>query len=123
MNNDWIIWNGGECPVPGKRVQVQFRYQSRIEAERYEGREADLLRWGHAGNGGDIIAYRIIPEPLWAERYISSDVSCGYSEYLGGIFLSPERMSNQTHRLRIPIKLVNGKCEIDDSRQPEWGEL
>jgi hypothetical protein len=19
MNNDWIIWNGGECPVPGKR--------------------------------------------------------------------------------------------------------
>ena len=19
MNNDWIIWNGGECPVPGMR--------------------------------------------------------------------------------------------------------
>ncbi len=123
MNNDWIIWNGGECQVPGKRIVPQFRDQSRIEAEKNEEHEADEFYWGHSGSNGDIIAYRLIPEPLWAERYISSDVSCGYSEYLGGIFLSPERMSNQTHRLRIPIKLVNGKRVIDDSRQPVMEKL
>lgn len=22
MNNDWIIWNGGQCPVPGNPYKV-----------------------------------------------------------------------------------------------------
>ena len=32
MNNDWIIWNGGECPVPPDTiVQAQFRRQPTME--------------------------------------------------------------------------------------------
>ena len=117
MNNDWIIWNGGECPVPGKRVQVQFRYQSRIEAERYEGREADLLRWGHAGNGGDIIAYRIIPELLWAE------VRGGFYGFNSRIVMSETHAPDDTICIRIPVKLIDGKRVIDDSRQPVMEKL
>lgn len=101
MNNDWIIWNGGECPVPGKRIVPQFRDQNRIEAEKNAEHEADELYWGHNGaDAGDITAYRLIPEPLWVDMK-------------GGVYVC----------LRIPMKLIDGKREFDKSRQPEWGEL
>lgn len=51
----WIEWKGGECPVPeGVRVEVVFR-------DFYgDMRCPETFRWGHKGDGSDIIAYRII---------------------------------------------------------------
>ena len=57
MSNDWISWNGGECPVDGDvRVDVVYRDGLALEGwraggwgwDRIEGLEED-----------DILAYRI----------------------------------------------------------------
>ena len=124
MNNDWIIWNGGKNPVPRKRVQIQRRSDTRYEAEKSVEREADKLFWGHLGlfwghlgNVSDIIAYRVIPEPLWAE------VRSGFYGIDNRILLDESRRLEDAIILRIPMKLTNGKREFDKSRQPEWGEL
>ncbi len=67
MNNDWIIWNGGECPVsPDTIVQAQWADEDRFEAEESEERPANAVRWAW-NSKNNIIAYRIIPGPLWAE--------------------------------------------------------
>ena len=117
MNNDWIIWNGGKNPVPRKRVQIQRRSDTRYEAEKSVECEADKLFWRHLGNVGDIIAYRVIPEPLWAE------VRSGFYGIDNRILLDESRAPEDAISLRIPMKLTNGKREFDKSRQPEWGEL
>ena len=64
----------------------------------------------------DIIAYRLIHEPLWAEV-------TGYVQWGKYIVLGESGEPQDTHRLRIPMRLVDGKREFDKSRQPEWGEL
>jgi len=61
--NDWIEWNGGECPVDSY-TPVQVRFKSggwdTVLAERYD--------WDHAGCDSDIIAYRIHKkEPKFGE--------------------------------------------------------
>lgn len=46
--NEWIDWAGGECPfVQDRRVDVTLR--------------DDLIGcWPYVGDGGDIIAYRVV---------------------------------------------------------------
>ncbi len=65
----WIEWPGGDCPVPTEtRVKVQFRGQTREEAEASEPVRAGSMRscvipdwWKHEGpDDCDIIAYAII---------------------------------------------------------------
>ena len=119
MNNDWIIWNGGECPVPGKRVQIQLRCQTRFEAELGLIRYTHQRQWEWAVDGNedfDIIAYRLIPEPLWAK------LTARVSDF-GGVWAGGMDMIGHTHLLRIPMKLIDGKRVIDDSRQPVMEKL
>ena len=117
MNNDWIIWNGGDCPVaPDTIVQTQFRSETRYTAEKSFEYRAGIFGWSHFGCDNDIIAYRAVPEPLWAELTArASDTGRVWADEMGP--------PGGTHRLRIPMKLIDGKREFDKSRQPEWGEL
>lgn len=52
-NDGWIDWDGGECPVNGV---VIVDYKMRDGCVHTE--PAHILRWGHRGWTGDIVAYR-----------------------------------------------------------------
>lgn len=67
--DEWIEWNGGECPVfPHTKVRVKF-HPMWSEPEPYEStdiKDAGDLWWDHRKCGdepsaGNIIAYRIVP--------------------------------------------------------------
>jgi len=67
-DNNWIEWNGGECPV-ADGVKVGIRFRNGGKAKNLNGFE---LRWDYKGTDGDIIAYRICeqkqsPEDAQAE--------------------------------------------------------
>ena len=92
MDNDWIEWHGGECPVPvGTRVDVQLRSGNRFLGE--EAFVAGDSHWLHDGDRYDIMFYRIAkhakpPAPdtaalnaLWQE-YAKAAMS--------GMFADPE---------------------------------
>lgn len=56
----WIEWNGGECPVRGKNVDICKR-----DGCVSEHLAADRLNWAHctgslAGYPSDITAYRVV---------------------------------------------------------------
>lgn len=55
----WIVWCGGENPVPGKRVDVKYR----CEYISYDT-DSNLYRWRHADakQDSDIIAYRVVAQ-------------------------------------------------------------
>ena len=62
--DDWILWNGGACPVEsGVTVEIILR-------DEVDGHElfttcpdkADYWDWTHLGDGADIVAYRIVKE-------------------------------------------------------------
>jgi len=116
MNNDWIIWNGGDCPVsPDTIVQVQWADEDRLEAEECEERPANAVRWAW-NSRNNIIAYRIISEMLWVEI-------TGFVDRDGDCLFGRVKCLDDTHRLRIPMKLIDGKRVIDDSRQPAMEKL
>ena len=54
-DDGWIPWAGGECPV-GSEVVVtaRFRFGGQITTP------AKALKWFHAYDEGDIIAYRLV---------------------------------------------------------------
>lgn len=54
----WIEWGGGAMPTstPFQEVGYMTRLGNKDKSS------AGDLRWAHEGKGGDIIAYRIIPE-------------------------------------------------------------
>ena len=67
--NEWIKWNGGECPVPtGTPVDVEFRDGQRllnVEANTSLpgcARGAYGAFWMHHNVGSDIVAYRIVEQ-------------------------------------------------------------
>ena len=67
--NDWIEWNGGECPVPGDTlVEVKFRNSNRT----YKASPAKEWDWVIDHCAGDIIADRVI-EPATETTKIKSD--------------------------------------------------
>jgi hypothetical protein len=55
--NEWIEWEGGECPISLK-TRVYVRYRSRITCQI--ARPAYDYFWEHEGIDSDIIAYKVI---------------------------------------------------------------
>lgn len=54
-DDGWIPWEGGECPVWSEVVvTARFRFGGQITSP------AKALRWFHAYDEGDIIAYRVV---------------------------------------------------------------
>lgn len=57
MEDGWIEWKGGECPVAARaKVDVRFRLGA---PAAYHGERAKAWDWKHRGGHGDIIAYRL----------------------------------------------------------------
>lgn len=54
--NDWIEWNGGECPVDGRAV-VKVRLRCGLEDPNFP---ANVYRWAHEKAQDDIVAYRLV---------------------------------------------------------------
>lgn len=58
MEDDWIEWHGGECPVAGDaRVTVKLRDGWVLHDDDPEDR-ADGWNWQHDCSPIDIVAYR-----------------------------------------------------------------
>jgi hypothetical protein len=55
--DDWIVWNGGECPVPGYRVMIELR-----NGTVSSGLVANGFDWHHDDLPEDIIAYRVVKD-------------------------------------------------------------
>ena len=56
VKNDWITWNGGDCPVDDLNI-VEVKYR---DLKLCSGEESYKYLWNHDGDNTDIIAYRII---------------------------------------------------------------
>lgn len=55
QGDGWQPWSGGECPEPAP-VLVEYKMRCGLIVTR--GTPAGEVRWGHEGNGGDVVAYR-----------------------------------------------------------------
>lgn len=56
MEDGWIEWRGGECPLPnGASHEVRLRCGRVVKDD-----EPETWLWFHSGNHDDIVAYRII---------------------------------------------------------------
>lgn len=53
----WIEWDGGKCPVPGRKVDLINRAGTELK-----GVTADAVRWNWKTNEGDILRYRLSKE-------------------------------------------------------------
>lgn len=83
MADNWIEWNGGECPVPADAlVEVKLR-DTKIQGP-WRG-HADAWVWGHTDEDDDIVAYRVVsdltetPKPDSVNRpahYTAGSVEC-----------------------------------------------
>lgn len=67
MENDWIEWSGGDCPV-SEDTHVEVRMRSTFIKDGvavHRGfktkRPTEFHHWDDTGEETDIIAYRIIP--------------------------------------------------------------
>lgn len=57
INDDWIVWPGGNCPIDkNKVVYVKFR-DGDVDNN---GAKAGTMDWFHFGEAWDIIAYRLV---------------------------------------------------------------
>lgn len=54
-DNDWIEWNGGECPVDAETI-VSLKCR---EFPVLIARKAKNIRWHHDGKFDDIVAYKL----------------------------------------------------------------
>lgn len=73
----WIEWAGGKRPVPaGTEIGIRFR----SGREMLDGADGPSLRWAHEGNGGDIVAYRVVA-PVEPAPPADAD---GWIEWAGG---------------------------------------
>ena len=60
--NEWIPWNGGECPVPHDQI-VQWMLRDGSKPSIL-GHAAGPRTWSHDNDPSDIIAYRVVnPQP------------------------------------------------------------
>lgn len=82
---DWIEWNGGACPVAGKRVDVKHR-----DGDIFRGIYAgEIYSWLHYGRDGDIVAYRLAEDTEPAK-----DPGAHYRYEYQGIKLDPYRIAD-----------------------------
>jgi hypothetical protein len=83
---EWIKWNGGECPVhPKTVVRVQLRCQSIEYADTNDFVGSTDLRWTHTGEGGDIIAYKIIQEYQLTIAETIREAAINWPQFLGDV--------------------------------------
>jgi hypothetical protein len=68
-SDDWIKWEGGECPVP-KGTLIDVRYRGGQEVRNLPALDHSVkhayvaIDWSHEGFKGDIVAYRLArPQP------------------------------------------------------------
>jgi hypothetical protein len=54
--NKWIKWDGGENPVPGKRVKIEIKAKDDSKHKVL----SDDVRWNHDNSITDIIKYKVI---------------------------------------------------------------
>jgi hypothetical protein len=60
LDDGWIPWGGGECPIADV---VRFRVKFRNGIISGISHIPTSWRWSHDSGGGDIIAYRLIYQP------------------------------------------------------------
>jgi len=62
MNNDWIDWKGGECPLPlGTRYDIRYRDGLELHGEVVRDKpRLNKMLWSNTGNGDDYVAYRVV---------------------------------------------------------------
>lgn len=100
MKDDWIEWNGGECPVPaGTLVDVLYRdgaQQASVRALRTYtplGPHRLAASWTHEGLGDDIVRYRIAA-PAEPPAPDTAALNAIWREYakaaMSGMFADPE---------------------------------
>lgn len=58
--NDWQVWRGGSCPVDGTAF-VELRLRAK-PAYVVPAARAHMYEWRHFDHGGDIVAYRVVPQ-------------------------------------------------------------
>lgn len=57
--NEWIEWNGGECPVP-YGTKVDFIYRDGYKtSNRIVWLDFNHNTWSHLNDNEDIVAYRV----------------------------------------------------------------
>lgn len=73
MTNEWIEWNGGECPIKSDKTRVDVKLRNFMKLSMKLSVELD---WSHTEDSGDIIAYRITEdhEPKMTNEWIECDV-------------------------------------------------
>jgi hypothetical protein len=60
LEDGWIEWNGGACPVSaGAKVYVRFR-DGDTDERLAQPETASFWIWQHGGSESDIIAYRVV---------------------------------------------------------------
>lgn len=57
VEDAWIVWNGGECPVPEKTL-VECRLRNGDTGEDV----AEVWDWSHGDYTYDIVAYRVVKQ-------------------------------------------------------------
>ena len=62
----WIKWHGGECPVPpDTAVKIKLRNGNVLETGR-----ANIYRWRHGNDDGDIVEYCVTASELDAAEQL-----------------------------------------------------
>jgi hypothetical protein len=51
----WFVWGGGKCPVRGDAMVCAI-----LRDGRKNSSIARNFEWDHAGNGGDILCYKVV---------------------------------------------------------------
>lgn len=62
QDDGWIVWRGGECPVPGDTL-VRIRLSTGLSTDAFSALTGGVAAGGYdwsAENGTPIIAYRIV---------------------------------------------------------------
>jgi len=121
--DDWIPWNGGNCPVDGyKIIEVEFRSGEKVE------RLAKDVSWGNINSFrlGDIIAYRVKEINVEQAKQEPANKPHPQSELMKQWLENPERKlqwkgTNEwiTVDAGALIKLPNGEFRFADEAKQE----
>lgn len=104
---DWIEWHGGENPVPGQMVEVEYR-----DGNGETHMNSDELRWDHPCDDDDIVAYRAARQATAAAREAEGE---------GLAAFSPEDTNLQSryvvvHQLRASADIQ----DVETKRETGW---
>jgi len=98
VENPWIDWVGGKCPV-SPDAKVEYRMQCGEVATRI----ATRVRWSRIGSPDDLVAYRVVP----------ASVENPWVDWDGG----DRPVSEGT---KVHYRLRNGYCGVVQAGILEW---